>query len=281
MTTKTFSPDLLELNEACRTVLHKAQQQGHNVYLLVDNSALDGQWWLARPDGAMNAYGPWVQQLNLHGFSWRTLLGDHEQPRHVAAVPLLVSWDFANPLTEVYARAVFRQAALSHALQWVVSPQPAAVVAARLAARLSVNMAGSAYVLRYFDNRVMAEWLPCLNAAQRQAFLSVAVSWHMVDRDGVWQTLETCFSEEDTPSPFAWALEEAQEKALLDIGTVDRVMSYVEETLGETWMPGQAPSARYATLAAVLKQARERGIQDVPSFAQLAVQTMRSHLQTL
>jgi Domain of unknown function (DUF4123) len=223
--------------------------EGAWAYLLIDNSAYDGEWLTRREENAPTRFGPLVTKLRRSQMPFAALWGNLDEPPESAAAPLLIEWptekrglDFLN----------YIQSACSGkcALSILYCAEPLDSVVKRLRLRMSISLMGDNYLLRHFDKRILYELLPCLTPHQAQSFISLALAWHYLNRDDEWKTLPAANTDlHDDGLPLE--LDDAQQEDFLRIGSADRIEAAIGDLLlDENPLEGRAPGERYQWIRA-------------------------------
>lgn len=219
-----------------------------NAYLLVDNSACDGDWLSPRAEGKPRRRGPLVKRLERVHLPYEALWGRMADDEESAVAPILLQW------REGEANGAFLNELLSmtqgrNALSMFCSPEPLQVVAERLRLRAHVSIMNDDYLLRFFDTRVLVELMPCLTPQQQMSFTAMSGGWRYRDRDDQWQSLNCSgFDPLDNDLPFE--LDDAQQNVALHIGSADRIESALARVLDENPLDSLAPGERYQWIKA-------------------------------
>ena len=215
--------------------------EGAWAYLLIDNSAYDGQWLTSREENAPTRFGPLVSKLRRSQMPFAALWGNLDEPPESAAAPLLIEWqtekrslDFLNYIQSAGSGKC--------ALSILYSAEPLDSVVKRLRLRTQISLMGDNYLLRYFDTRILYELLPCLTPQQAQSFISLALAWHYLNRDDEWKTLPAAADLHDDGLPLE--LDAAQQEEFLRIGSADRIEAAMSQLLDDSPLDAQSPGER-------------------------------------
>ena len=120
------------------------------------------------------------------------------------------------------------------AVIWLASSLHLVELAERLVRRVDVQLTDREdMLLRYYDPRVLPEWIECLKPDQRDAFLSVAECWTLVDRSGGLQGFQSPTPPAEDPLRGPLKLNATQEAQLVEISEANRALTLVEETSAE------------------------------------------------
>jgi len=217
-------------------------------YLLADNSACDGDWLAKRVDGAPQRRGPLVRKLERTQLAHEPLWGRIEDDEEGAVAPLLIQWQDGQKnaafLTDLLVASQGKCA-----LSLLYSREPLPVVAARLCLRAEISLLGDEYLLRYFDARILLELMSFLKPEQRASFTAMTEGWRYRDRDDQWQNLPcAAFSPQESNLPLEF--DEAQQQAMLQIGSADRIDSAMSRLLEESPLDSLSPGERYQWIKA-------------------------------
>ena len=218
------------------------------VYLLIDNSAYDGEWLTRREENAPTRFGPLVSKLRRSQMPFAALWGNLDEPRESAAAPLLIEWqtdkrrlDFLNYIQSAGSGKC--------ALSILYCAEPLDSVVKRLRLRMSISLMGDNYMLRYFDTRILYELLPCLTPHQAQSFISVALAWYYLNRDDEWKTLPAVAADlHDDGLPLE--LDDAQQENFLRIGSADRIETAIDDLLEDNPLEAHSHGERYEWIRA-------------------------------
>ena len=219
-----------------------------NAYLLVDNSACDGDWLSQRAEGKPRRRGPLVKRLERVHLPHEALWGRMADDEESTVAPILIQWQ------EGEANGAFLNELLSmtqgrSALSTFYSPEPLTVVAERLRLRAHVSLMNDDYLLRFFDTRVLVELMPCLTPEQQMSFTAMSGGWRYRDRDDQWQSLN-CSGFDPLDKDLPLELDDAQQNVALHIGGVDRIESALALILDENPLDSLAPGERYQWIKA-------------------------------
>ena len=222
-------------------------------YLLIDNSAYDGEWLTRREENAPTRFDPLVSKLRRSQMPFAALWGDLDEPRESATAPLLIEWqtekrrlDFLNYIQSAGSGKC--------ALSILYSAEPLDSVVKRLRLRMPIALMGDNYLLRYFDTRILYELLPCLTPHQAQSFTSLALAWHYLNRDDEWETLPAAAADlHDDGLPLE--LDDAQQEDFLRIGSADRIETAIGDLLEDNPLEALSPGERYQWIRARQQEA--------------------------
>lgn len=226
-------------------------------YLLIDNSAYDGDWITDRPATAVTRFAPVVHQLKGSDLPHVALWGSLDDPHASAVVPLLVEWRHSL-LGPSVLRILETASPGKCALSILHCAEPLDIVAERLRLRLRMPLMDGDYLLRFFDTRILHELMPCLSPAQAASFSSLAAAWHYRNRDDHWETLPASDDRHDEGLPLQF--DSAQCEAFLRIGSADRLEAAIGELLRDNPLNGKTPGERYRWIRARQHEAERQGL---------------------
>lgn len=228
---KTTLPELLE-----------HPPEGSCAYLLLDNSAYDGDWLARRPEGAPSRFAPLMRSLQRSRMACRAVWGDLDDPKQSAASALLIQWSAEENGLELLSHLLSARPGKC-AISVLHSTEPLDTLVKRLHLRTQISLLGGDYVLRYFDTRILHELLPCLTPHQTQSFTSLALVWHYLDRDDQWQTLHRAEDLHDQDLPLE--LDDIQQDAVFRIGSTDRIDAALTQLVDNNPLESCSPGERY------------------------------------
>jgi hypothetical protein len=237
--------------------LLKQCPEGLCAYVLIDNSAYDGEWLAARAENAARASPPLVSALTRSGLPLILLRGQLEDEEAAAVAPLLMEWQDTPAGMEVLRRldALPRGRCAQSILYCAEAVES---VAERLRQRMSIALMGDDYLLRYFDTRILHELAPCLTPEQAASFSSFAALWHYRYRDDEWTTLPVAVGPGREMLPLE--LDDAQREAFLRIGSADRIEAAIGGFLDDNPLDQITPGERYRWICTRQQEAMGQGI---------------------
>lgn len=237
--------------------LLKQSPEGLCAYLLIDNSAYDGEWLASRGESAAQRHPPVISALTRSGLPPILLRGSLEDNEESAVAPLLLQWQDTPAGMEVL-RCLEALPRGRCALSILYCAEPVDTVAERLRQRMHIALMGEAYLLRYFDTRILHELIPCLTPEQAASFSSLAAVWHYRYRDDEWETLPATVDQYHEALPLE--LDGAQCDAFLRIGSADRIEAAIGGFLDDSPLDQIAPGERYRWICARQQEAMRQGV---------------------
>jgi Domain of unknown function (DUF4123) len=204
--------------------------------------------------------------------SWCPLFEHTREERAMRSGPLLYRLDAPARGRIDFDRSV-QWAAASYGVSWIASHLPLDVLARRLRARLDARLVGGVDVLaRFFDARVLGEWVNVLEPTVRAAFLAIGETWWYLDRDERLNAI-VCTTADSDPFAGPTQLTERAETRLLEVSYPDAIEAYLTEIDAAALAPMNRVT-RYQFLIeclAVLHGAGIEGTRDQAHYCLIAL----------
>jgi hypothetical protein len=121
------------------------------------------------------------------------------------------------------------------AVVWLASTLSTSSLAEGLRRRMDVQLADrEELLLRYFDPRVLPEWVDCLGPTQRASFLAPALRWMWLDRAGELTMVSGHPTPDREPLDRPLQLDVRQEERLIDVSEANRALTLMLDDAPET-----------------------------------------------